>query len=320
MSQSIKVPRKIIGIVTITFNAENFLYPFLMCCKRQTYIDFQLLVIDNLSTDNTVNVFLKVGDSRFHIDCNTSNIGYAAACNQGVRYFMEMGVKEVLFINNDTEFAADLFESLVMLRRSYNADAVTPRVSLSENTDINWYAGGRFTFWKGFQGEHIGEGKHQDSADIEPRWTPVAPGCCILFSIFTFKSIGLFDPNYFVYFEDTDYFVRMLRAQLRLLYAPNVVVRHKISLSTGGTKSNFSIRYYHRNQIYLLRKHFHPIIVALQILLVTLKISVRLLLRRDTFRQYILRLSSLNEGLWMPIPLENAISQRLKPFTIKGNW
>jgi GT2 family glycosyltransferase len=302
-----KSPRRALGVITVTFNAANFLKPFIACCLAQTHHNFELLVIDNLSTDNTLDVLSEVVDSRVHIVRNEHNIGYAAACNQGARYFLDRGACDILFINNDTEFTPDLFESLLALRTRYNADAITPRVSFAEDPSINWYAGGRFTFWKGFQGEHLGEGKRHDPTDVEPRWTPVAPGCCVLFASSTFERIGLFDPNYFVYFEDTDYFIRMARAGLRLLYAPSVVIAHKISLSTGGSQSDISIRYYHRNQVYLLRKHFGMGIVALQVLLLVLKATARLVIHRDTFRQYILRLSSLGEGLREPVRANSSV-------------
>ncbi len=295
-------PVPALGVITVTFNAATFLRSFLACCLAQTQCDFALLVIDNCSADNTLAVLSEVQDARVQVLANKQNIGYAAACNQALDYFRERGVSDVLFINNDTEFAPDLFASLLALRVRFNADAVTPRVCYAEDTRINWYAGGRFTFWKGFQGEHLGDGQLHDPADVVPRWTPVAPGCCVLFPLATFERIGLFDPNYFVYFEDTDYFLRMARGGLRLLYAPGTVIAHKISLSTGGALSDFSIRYYQRNQMYILRKHFGPATVALQVVLLFLKASVRLLLRRDSLHQYALRLSSLVEGWKMPLP------------------
>lgn len=317
--KSTKHPARALGVITVTFNAAMFLRPFLACCLSQTYSNFELLVIDNLSTDNTLDILSEVTDSRVHVVRNKYNVGYAAACNQGARYFLDRGVCEVLFINNDTEFTPDLFESLLVLRAHYNADAITPRVSFAVDPSINWYAGGRLTFWKGFQGEHLGEGKRNDPTDVEPRWTPVAPGCCVLFATATFERIGIFDPSYFVYFEDTDYFIRMARAGLRLLYAPSIVIAHKISLSTGGPQSDFSIRYYQRNQVYLLRKHFGLGTVALQVILIVLKASVRLLLRRDTFRQFALRLLSLGEGLRMPVQPACSVEQRSQYSRARGD-
>jgi GT2 family glycosyltransferase len=294
-------PMRKLGVVTVAFNAADFLQPFLDCCLAQTHKDFEILVIDNASSDGTLGVLSAATDPRLSLLRNEHNIGYAAACNQGIRYFLERGASDILLVNNDTEFGADLFELLQETRACHDADAITPRIGYADDTNINWYAGGRFTFWKGFQGEHLGMGRRHDPSDSRPRWTPVAPGCCVMFTSSTFERIGFFDENYFVYFEDTDYFIRMKRAGLRLLYAPGITIAHKISLSTGGSQSDFSIRYYQRNQIYLLRQHFGLVTVALQVALIVLKASFRLLLFRDTFRQYGLRLSSIGEGLRMPV-------------------
>ena len=301
---SIKMPTRKLGVVTVTFNAADFLQPFLDCCLAQTFEDFELLVIDNASSDNSLKILSAVVDSRITLIRNELNIGYAAACNQGARHFLDHGASDILFVNNDTEFGPALFESLLEARARHNADAITPRISYAEDPNINWYAGGRFTFWKGVQGEHLGEGKQHDPLDTTPRWTPVAPGCCIMVEVSTFERIGFFDENYFVYFEDTDFFMRMKRAGLRLLYAPGISVAHKISLSTGGPQSDFSIRYYQRNQIYFLRKHFGLVVLVLQVALIALKATFRLLARHDTIRQYGLRLSSMGEGLRMPLKVD----------------
>lgn len=293
-----------IGVVTVTFNAGSFLQPFVDCCLAQTFEDFELLVIDNASSDNTLEVLSATVDPRLSLIRNERNVGYAAACNQGIRHFLERGVSDILFINNDTEFGPELFGALRALRARHNADAITPRIGYAEDPAINWYAGGRFTFWKGFQGEHLGEGEKHDPTDTEPRWTPVAPGCCVLFAAATFERIGFFDESYFVYFEDTDFFLRMKHAGLRLLYAPGLSIAHKISLSTGGSQSDFSIRYYQRNQIYFLRKHFGWAVLSAQVALIFFKATGRFLARRDTARQYGFRLSSMGQGLRMPLRVD----------------
>lgn len=289
-----------LGVVTVTFNAEDYLQAFLTCCLAQS--DFELLVIDNASSDRTLAIVQQLGDARIHVAANSENIGYAAACNQGVRHFAQRGATEILFINNDTEFGVGLFAALVAQRRAHRADAVTPRITYFDDPARDWYAGGRFVFWKGFQGAHLSEKSRDKDCRHKPRWTEVAPGCCVLFAMDTFNQIGLFDAAYFVYFEDTDFFLRMRRARLRLLYLPDTAIAHKISLATGGSQSDFSMRYYQRNQIYALRKHFSLVVLLTQVPLLFAKATLRRLLRRDDMRQYLLRLRGMREGFSMPLP------------------
>ena len=289
-----------LGVVTVTFNAAGHLQQFLDCCVAQQPGDFEMLVIDNASGDESVSMVNALRDARIKVLANDSNVGYAAACNQGIQYFAERGIEEILFINNDTVFDATLFEELRQQRRTHQADAITPRITYFSKPDHNWYAGGRFVFWKGFQGEHVGEGELHAAGDAAPRWTEVAPGCCILFASSVFRRLGPFDERYFVYFEDTDYFIRMQRAGLRLLYAPGIVLMHKVSLSTGGPASAFSIRYYQRNQIYLLRKHFGLATQGVQLLIILAKVMVRLALGKDRPIHSLWRLRGIYEGLVMP--------------------
>ncbi len=291
-----------LAVVTVTFNAAAYLRPFLECCLAQKPGDFELLVIDNASSDKSVLIARQVCDERVRVLLNESNIGYAAACNQGARHFSSRGFDDILFVNNDTEFDPLLFSSLVAKRRAYRADAVTPRITYFDDPRRNWYAGGRFIFWKGFQGVHFANEPNPPTAEQVASWTEVAPGCCVLFAMDTFERIGLFDPAYFVYFEDTDFFLRMRHAGLRLLYVPDSIIAHKISLATGGSQSDFSMRYYQRNQIYVLRKHFSAAVLMGQLPLLWMKATLRWLLCRDDFRQYRIRLRAMREGLALPLP------------------
>ncbi|HEY8710584.1 MAG TPA: glycosyltransferase family 2 protein [Burkholderiaceae bacterium] len=290
-----------IGVVTVTFNAALYLRPFLECCLAQAPGDFELLVIDNASSDTSVAIARVSGDARVTVVANDDNIGYAAACNQGIRYFAAKGIERILFINNDTEFDAHLFASLLEHLNRRRADAVTPRITHFDEPARDWYAGGRIVLWKGFQGAHL-KSEGESTSTQAPSWTEVAPGCCVLFAMDTFRRVGLFDPTYFVYVEDTDLFLRMQRAGLRLLYVPGTTIAHKISLSTGGTQSDFSIRYHQRNQIYALRKHYRRSTVATQFVVLLIKATLRRMLGMDDSRQYRLRRQALREGLRLEIP------------------
>lgn len=291
----------LLGVVTVTYNAASFLEPFLACCKAQEGVRFELLVIDNQSSDDTVNVLSQHMGKRVTVLINPTNVGYAAACNQALAYFRERGVRLVLFINNDTEFGSDLFAGLLKAQRQTGASAVTPRITYYANPALNWYAGGSFIFWKGFQGQHDGKGKPQSDADSESRWVDCASGCCVLFEMAVFDEVGEFDETYFVYFEDTDLFLRMRRAGIKLLYVPYIAIAHKISQSTGGTQSDFSIRYSQRNQIYGLRKNFGPLVLVSQLLIIVPKIILRRILGRDTTKQLLLRFESIIEGMRLKV-------------------
>lgn len=73
------------------------------------------------------------------------------------------------------------------------------------------------------------------------------------------RDIGLFDEKYFVYFDDADWVYRYVEAGGGLLYDGKFLVEHKVSTSTGGNTSKFSVFYSTRNRIYFARKNYSKV-------------------------------------------------------------
>ena len=80
-----------IGIVTVTYNSTAVLSPFLECIWKQSHQNFVLYIIDNASTDSTLQILEKKQDSRLKIIKNKSNFGVAKANNQGIKKAIEDG-------------------------------------------------------------------------------------------------------------------------------------------------------------------------------------------------------------------------------------
>jgi GT2 family glycosyltransferase len=70
-----------------------------------------------------------------------------------------------------------------------------------------------------------------------------------------FARVGMMDEKYFVYYDDADFVWRMNHQNIRLLYVPTSQVAHKVSFSTGGSESPFSLFYCTRNRLYFSRKN-----------------------------------------------------------------
>jgi len=64
------------------------------------------------------------------------------------------------------------------------------------------------------------------------------------------------DESYFVYYDDTDFIYRAVNKGYKIFYMPDLEVMHKVSSSTGGSESLFTIYYTNRNRVYFLRKNF----------------------------------------------------------------
>lgn len=288
-----------IGLVTVTYNSGEVLTPFLKCTARQTLADYRLIVIDNASTDRTVEMLKAESDERIRTILNADNRGVAEGNNQGIEQCRAEQLRWVLLINNDTEFAPDLLESLLRSAAELDARVLVPRITYYERPDLNWFSGGYFSWWRGFQGRHE-EGSGQ--GDARPRITQYAPTCCMLVRVDVFDEVGLMDPAYFVEWDDTDFCWRLNQRKIPIYYDPRISFAHKVGSLTGGPQSPFHVKYYSRNQIYLLRKHFSPAVVAANVAWIRVKNRIRLWTGRDDPASAALRRTSISEGLRMPVP------------------
>src|SRR5277367_3407522 len=115
-----------IGIVTVTFNSGNVLADFLRSLETQTLENFRIWAIDNASTDNSVSQLKAWNDPRLEIVANDTNVGVAAANNQGIVAALAQGYDYILLVNNDVFFGPDLLDRLVRGLDDYSCSMTVP--------------------------------------------------------------------------------------------------------------------------------------------------------------------------------------------------
>ena len=253
-----------IGLVTITYNSSDVIDDFLSSVKGQTYKNLKLYVVDNNSADNTLDKVLLVQSG---IDTamirNDINAGVAAGNNQGIKKALEENCDYIMLVNNDTVFEEKLVEKLVNYLMKENISIVAPKMMYYDEPERIWYGGGKLNRWRGYLNEHCGfkeldRGQFKTGMEIT-----YAPTCCVLFHYQVFKDIGLMDEKYFVYFDDTDFFYRILiDGKHKMRFYNDVKFYHKVgslSISRIGKGESikfsiFKIHYSIRNMVYYFLK------------------------------------------------------------------
>jgi hypothetical protein len=288
-----------ITLVTVTYNAADVWAPFMASLVAQRDVDWHLVVIDNRSQDGTIDLLKAIDDPRITVILNDANVGVAAANNQGIKVGLDRGSPSICLINNDVEFAPDMLSRLEMRLRDKAVDAVSPLIPFFSEPDRIWYGGGYFVRARGVMVVHEHEGEALHVVGDAPFMTDYAPTCCILFDRSVFEQIGVMDERYFVYWDDTDFLWRMKQADMKLLVDPAIILLHKVSSSTGGRLSDFTIRYIFRNQIFFTRK-FHGMGWALYSgAMAMMSGVVRIARNGDSLRHLVLRARALREGFSM---------------------
>jgi GT2 family glycosyltransferase len=244
-----------VGVVTVTYNSEKVVEGFLSSMLSQSHGDFRLYVIDNASSDRTLETVGRYKDERIIVIRNSENVGVARGNNQGIRSALAENCGSVLLINNDTEFGPELLRDLQGGLRDCQCDMIAPKIVFHTDSKRVWYAGGYFNPWRGYAGEHVGLGELDRGQFEKTRPVQYAPTCCMLVRRTVFDKLGLMDEQYFVYADDSDFCFRANRAGLRLIYFPSVEIMHKVSSLTGGGQSVFTLRHLTRSHVYFIRKN-----------------------------------------------------------------
>lgn len=242
-----------IGVVTVLYDSASVLEDFLDSIECQTYTNFVVYCVDNGSTDNSVAQCRARGE-RCRIIENGSNLGVAAGNNVGTRAAIADGCEFVLYLNNDVTFGPGLFGQLLQGLKHHSCSMITPIMYYHDRPEVIWAAGGYFQRWLGYRCIHFADGDIDQGQIATPRQIQYTPTCCVLIRRHLFETIGIMDERYFVYYDDTDFMLRALKAGESLYLLPEAKLWHKVS-SLVGTSSPFRTRFVHRNHALYGHKH-----------------------------------------------------------------
>lgn len=220
----------LVSVVIPNWNGVAFLPECLDALRAQSFRDFEVLLIDNGSTDGSAALVNERYPEVKVIELE-SNRGFAVAVNTGIRH---SAGSVIALLNNDT--AAEpgwLARAADCLERHAGAGSVACRVVYMGKEDTIDSAGDEAVAW----GTVFNRGHLQPCGAPFDTETQVFGFCgsAALIKRAVFDDIGLFDENMFAYYEDLDI---NLRARLRgweCIYCPGAVVRHRYSGSTHGT-------------------------------------------------------------------------------------
>jgi GT2 family glycosyltransferase len=246
-----------IGLITVLYNSKEVLKDFFQSLANQTYKNYILYVIDNSPNDNTLNEAIKLSD-KFNINSifinNNDNFGVAKGNNQGIEQALQDECEYILLLNNDIVFNQNTIENLVDYTVKNDISIIVPKIYY-HNTNKLWMAGGYISKFKGTS-PHRGDLEEDNGQYENIEAVDYTPTCFMLINKKVFDKVGLMDEKYFVYYDDSDFIYRANIQGFKIIYFPKAIVYHKVSVSTGGSESLFSIYYVNRNRLYFIRKNF----------------------------------------------------------------
>jgi GT2 family glycosyltransferase len=240
-----------VSVIIPVWNGRRYLEACLDALLEQEPPGFEIVLVDNASTDGSVELIQERYRAARLIQ-NADNLGFAGACNVGLQAARG---RILILLNQDTRVLAGWLATLVEVARQPQVGVVGCKALYPDGETIQ-HAGGQIEWPRGV-GRHYGGGERDAGQWDVARPVDFCTGAAIAFRREVLKEIGLLDEGFWPgYYEDSDFCFRAREAGYQVCYAPDAVMIHKESPSLRGTRE-LSVAF-HRGRLRFVLKHLAP--------------------------------------------------------------
>ncbi|MCM8783433.1 MAG: glycosyltransferase family 2 protein [Candidatus Omnitrophica bacterium] len=252
--------KKLVSIIIPTYNREKEVLECISSLLNISYPNFEIIVVDNASQDNTANIIKEKFSNIKNIKILelSQNLGAAGGRNEGIRHAKG---EYLCFVDNDNIVDKNFLTELVKLAETdEKIGFVGPKMYYFNDPERIWYAGAEISLLTS-RGRYIGiseidKGQHdriREVGHIPNVW--LVKKCVI-------EKIGVLDTSYVVCYEESDWAMRARKAGYKIMFCPTAVVYHNIPLrkiSKGlrgliGFDNPYKVFYAARNRTLFMKK------------------------------------------------------------------
>jgi GT2 family glycosyltransferase len=278
----------LVSIIVVSYNTKDLLDACLKSVQENILQPYELIVVDNKSTDGSV-LMVKQKYPDVMMIAAEKNLGYSAAVNWGVS--ISRG-KYLLILNSDAELTCDAAGRLIsILLANPKAGVCGPRLLNADGSIQRSIA--KYPTWYGLLGKYLSGLQsspkltpsvicHPDKTTCVSGWLT---GACVLTTREMWRKTGGLDENFFFMLEDVDWNLRLSQAGYETWYAPDVKVLHRLGSSRRNDSKELEVLLKKSNvkqTIYYAQKNFSPAKVWLMRTFLVLMLGTNLLIRVAT--------------------------------------
>lgn len=251
------VPR--ISAIVVSYNTRDDLLRCLHSLRAEAGLPLETTVVDNASTDGTVDA-VRARFPDVQLIANATNLGFSRANNLGLRAARG---KFVLILNSDCEVRPGAVAALAAILEARPDVAIVgprtvgtdgaPQVSFGPSLTplAEWRQGRLVRGVKAGDAGALRRARARADHEQEPDWVSAS---CFLARRAVLEAIGGFDESFFLYEEDVDLCLRARRAGGRILYTPQAEVVHHLGRSMDRAPALARLEY-HRSHLRFYAKH-----------------------------------------------------------------
>lgn len=242
-----------VSIIIVNYNTNEITLECIdSILKASPKINYEIIVVDNASTDGSVEVLKKVRGDKIKVIFNEENVGFSKANNIGINEALS---QYILLLNSDTQVTRGAIEKLVdFAKHTPGVGLVVPKLlNIDGSPQASIF---RFpTLVRAMKEYWYGQKNILDKyypKSEKPTMVEVAVGAAWLMTPRVRKEVGLLDERYFMYFEDFEYCRKVWKSGLKIWYLPDVLIYHHHGASgkKNGEDSNQWRRLIRSSKIY----------------------------------------------------------------------
>lgn len=259
-----------ISVLIVNYNSGARLAKCLACLGAQTFRDFEIIIVDNASTDDSIKQAKAMGVEATYKEAG-DNIGFAAANNLAAK---SAAGGWLAFLNPDAYAEPDWLQELVAAAERHPwADAFGSTQLMATDPERIDGAGDAYSIFGAPYRSRFGWRAQTLPTDDSECFSPCAAAA--VYRREAFERLGGFDERFFCYCEDMDLGFRLRLSGGRAVQARRAVVLHEGSGVTGKS-SAFTVYHGHRNRIWLAYKNT-PLALLMPLFPVHLAVSISFL-------------------------------------------
>ncbi len=238
-----------IFIIILNWNGHKDTLECLASVEKIDYPNFQTIVVDNGSTDDSVKI-IRAHFSKLTLLETNANLGFAGGNNVGIQHALSHGAEAVLLLNNDTIVDPNLLKAYAReLTRHPEAGIFGAAIYLYGERDRLDHLGGVWNKKKA-KFDFIG---HREVTKVASMPLDYVCGAALLVRREVVDKIGLLEPRFFLIWEEADFCQRAKRAGFLSRTCPDALIWHKVSASFTGGKTHTTYFWWRNRLLWIER-------------------------------------------------------------------
>ena len=263
-----------IKILILNYNGQDIISKCLESVMNIDYSNYSVDIIDNGSTDDSVEI-IKKSFNNVKIHQINENLGYSRGYNYGFNELKSEIFEYYLILNNDAIINNNLLKNLFSNATHYGYNNIYgPKIYYS-NTLKLWFAGGIYNKFLGIA-SHVGMNEFEDTVFYKTQQTNYISGCCMFISKENIDNLKGFDDSYNMYYEDVDLCHRALKNDVKCYVVEGQPISHHVSYTIGNHSINKKYRMI-MSQIKFIYKSNNILFFIISIILNILLIPILLM-------------------------------------------